>query len=306
MFAARVKIYIMATIALKKTIFRIGFLILLVIGGCGDDKRAAAPVDQDDSGQSDEAGARDAGKDAAPDGDSASTQEDSGGAYQFGDEDWFEVDLEYVNGFYDQRGFELAVGSSDFGLAFEYQDRMNDCGSRIDMVRIPVSGAIPKAATLVSVDSASCSKATEPALVSYNGSFAALCSDTRSGRVELYRVEPDSSGAPSAITDSQSIERHAALTVVDSRLLAAWVAEDATTGKRVIYTRLLGDEGSEPVAVVTEDAGRTPQDLVLTHVGTKKAVLGWVDVSETTRGIYLQRLMSDGTADGVPQQVPAL
>jgi hypothetical protein len=54
---------------------------------------------------------------------------------------------------------------------------------------------------------------------------------------------------------------------------------------------------------VSEDAGRMPKDLVLTRVGAKKAVLGWVDVNDATRGIFLQRLMADGSAEGEPQQL---
>lgn len=299
----------MATITLRTVAFLVSLSVPCFFWGCGDDERASAPTDQDDGGQ-DEAGrvkVKDAGKDAAdPDGDSALSQNDGGGNqsfYQFGEQDRFEEDISYVERFYDQRGFDVAVGTTDFSLAFENEDRLSDCGSRIDTVRIPTTGTIAKSKTAASVDTATCSVATEPAIVLYDGAYATLYSDNRAGRAELYSLGLDASDAPKAITDTESIERHAVLTRVNSQPLAAWISENAVTGKRAIYTQLLGEHGCQPVAVVSEDAGRMPEDLVLTHVGTQKAVLGWVDLNEPTRGIYLQRLLSDCSADGEPQQV---
>jgi hypothetical protein len=298
----------MTAVAFKRAAFLVCLSALHIIWGCGDEKRASAPIDQEDGGRYEAGRRRDAGKDAGGhDGDSAFSQNDGGGdrsSYQFGKEDWFEVDIAHVERFYDQRGFDIAAGTADFALAFENQDPLNHYGSRIDTVRIPTTGTIPKAKTAVSVDSATCLVATEPALAPYDGGYAAIYSDKRSSGTELYSIRLDASDAPKAITDTESIERHAALTVVNSQLLAAWVTENATTGKRAVYTRLLGEQGNPPPStVVSEDAGRIPEDLVLTHVGKERAVLGWVDLNQSTRGIYLQRLMSDGRADGEPQQV---
>jgi len=286
-------------------------LLLTLPYACGGDERAAAPAQGSAGNQKEDAGNS---KDASSnrDGDTgserdASTDADDGGdqqSYGFGAQDRWAIDIGKVERFNDQRGFDVAASPTEFAIVFENNDPASDtnCVSRIDAVHIPTKGEIAASTTAWLADLSNCSVATEPTVAWLDGSYTVLCSDNRSGREAVNSFPLGSSPSTgTTLTTVQDKERHPAIAVVASNRLAAWVAENPATGKQAIRTQLLGVSGSEPSVVTKEDEGRVPAELVLARIGTKNAVLGWVDWNESTRGIYLQALTADGTAEGEPQ-----
>lgn len=251
---------------------------------------------QDDSGNYYDGGEIVEGGEIVDGGDASS----GGGYYTFGKNDLFDLDIGDVEGFYDQRGFDLKVNVAEFAVVFENHQLGEDCKSRIDLLKIPTYGEIPSPVTEVNAKSSECSSAAQPAIVASGDSYQILWTDDRSGQIDLYSRQLASSKI-NAITDNTSVESEPAIAIVNKKTLAAWISEDST-GKRAIYTQLIDVSGSQPIKVISEKAGRLPQKLVISRVALQAAI-GWVDLNEDTRGIFVMALTDGGKAVGDPQQL---
>jgi len=227
-------------------------------------------------------------------------------------EDIFSVDVSGDDLFTDADGYCLSVAANTFALAYQNHVPDVDCRTRIDFLLIPASGPIPEPETVVN-QNFNCSLPREPALVFNQDSWLMAWIDTRSFEPDAPDYEPniysmvlDSDDSKTAMTIDALAERNAALAVVDSRILLAWVSERTTESnekKRSIKTRLLDAPENDEIIVVPEDDNRMPEGLVAASIGRSDVVIGWVDRSDANSGVFVLPLDSEGAAKEDPGQL---
>jgi hypothetical protein len=223
----------------------------------------------------------------------------------------FTVDVSGDDQFIDARGYSLSVGEiNNFTLAYENRVSDEDCHTRIYVLTVPSFGPNPKPKSIVEND-LYCEVPKEPAVTYGKDAWYLAWVDNRSDSsdkfsLDLYTAAVSSDVEPSAITSDASSEQNTVVTVVDSRILAAWISErvtDSNQTKRSIKTRILGSPESDVNTVVPEDDNRMPEGLVLTPIGESSAVLGWVDRSNDNLGVFVLPLDGDGVAEQSPDQL---
>lgn len=227
-------------------------------------------------------------------------------------EDIFSVDVSDDDLFTDAQGYCLAAAANTFALAYQNHAPGTDCRTRIDFLLIPSLGPLPEPETVVNRDF-NCSIPREPALVLVDETWQMVWTDTRSFESDapdyeanLYSMVLGIDDSKMAITLDALSEQDATLTIVDSKILLAWISERVTETdekKRSIKTRLLGATESEEIVVVPEEDDRMPEGLVAAPLGSRDAVIGWVDRSDTTSGVYVLPLDSDGVPKEDPGQL---
>ena len=195
--------------------------------------------------------------------------------------------------------FDLAAGPTGWGLSY----RVESCGKADALMTMRIDASDPFMDAQPVLDE--CRQIEDIALGwTDEAGWQVAWTDNSTNSIELHRQALDEDlaldGMRQPVTNAPESERAPVLANIVGRPMLAWISEDLASGKRTIWTEMLGGDG--PLQAVPASEGHQPVTLTAAQIGPESAAIAWVE-EVANRGIWLQRLDADGGPVGKPIQL---